>query len=195
MRLLALIFVLILAVMFYNGNDKTEGQSAPSASHTYPPKEPTSTTAQSGRTATPEAPKPEPPMVATPDSVARKVLNGSKESAASAEIEVDGDTLFVRYSMTPWSMTIDWTHSIFELHVNDFVKSESEHFPYLMNIKVTAYGQFRDIRGNESTKDILAAVFTRKNADTIKWGSIAYRDIPLLADDYWIHPQLERKKK
>jgi TonB family protein len=48
----------------------------------------------------------------------------TKESAASAEIEVDGDTLFVRYSIQPWAMTIDWTHDIFELHVHDLVKSE-----------------------------------------------------------------------
>jgi hypothetical protein len=157
----------------------------------------TSPTVQSGGTATPEARKQEqePPMVETPATVARKVLNASKESAASAEIEVDGDTLFVRYSIKPWSMTIDWTHDIFELHVHDLVKSEFAHFPYLMNIKVTAYGQFKDIRGNETTEDVLAAVFTRKNADTIKWGSIAYRNIPLIADDYWIHPQLARKKK
>jgi hypothetical protein len=176
------ILLLIFVVWVYVNQEKP----APST---------TSTTAQSGRTATAEAPKPEPPMVETPDTVARKVLNASKESAASAEIEVDGDTLFVRYSIKPWSMTIDWTHDIFELHVHDLVKSEFAQFPYLMNIKVTAYGQFKDIRGNETTEDVLAAVFTRKNADTIKWGSIAYRNIPLLADDYWIHPQLARKKK
>jgi hypothetical protein len=101
------------------------------------------------------------------------------------------------YTRLKWagsSMNIFWIGNIRQSRDGARVKSEFAHFPYLMNIRVTAYGQFKDIRGNETTEDVLAAVFTRKNADTIKWGSIAYRNIPLLADDYWIHPQLARKK-
>jgi hypothetical protein len=57
---------------------------------------------------------------------------------------------------------------------------------------VTATASFRDdIRGHSRGRGaVLRATFTRANAESIVWDRIAWDDLPLLADEFWQHPNL-----
>lgn len=65
-------------------------------------------------------------------------------------------------------------------------------FPRVDSIIFRERGPFHDIRGNESTEEMLRIAFMREESDRIHWDKISYDNIPKLGENYWMHPGLRR---
>ena len=84
------------------------------------------------------------------------------------------------------------TLSSFNVHVSKLVPAIFAKFPNYNEVLIVGRGKFTNIRGNSSEGDVASALFTRKNAETIKWDNISLSNIPKLADAYGVHPSLRK---
>jgi hypothetical protein len=51
---------------------------------------------------------------------------------------------------------------------------------------------FVDQRGNSSKQSAVRSSFTKANAAKINWKNVLTKNVPKIADDYWIHPGYAR---
>ncbi|MGY4155538.1 hypothetical protein ACVINW_001380 [Bradyrhizobium sp. USDA 4461] len=80
----------------------------------------------------------------------------------------------------------------FNLQTARLVPAVFAKFPQVDSIVFRESGPFRDIRGNESTEEMLRISFMRADANHIHWDRINYDDVPKLGEHYWMHPGLRR---
>lgn len=130
----------------------------------------------------------------TPESIVKDVLSFGMPKAAPKLIR-QGNELRIEYNINTWAVLdkskMKWS---FHDHVSDMVSKIFEKFPDIETINVSAIATLVDMRGNETKEQVLGAGFTRRNAATINWKNVKPDNIPLLANSYYEHPSMLRKK-
>jgi hypothetical protein len=123
---------------------------------------------------------------ATPEQLAIALLQGGKSQATS-----DHRVLSIERTVDA-ILTASWAVSGFNLSIARVVPAVFAKFPQVQSIVFHESGPFRDIKGNESTDEMLRIAFMRSESDQIHWDKINYDDIPKLGEHYWMHPGLRR---
>lgn len=121
-----------------------------------------------------------------PTEVARLVLRSDTAKAVQV-----GTTLHVTYNM-PENLTnalaIDGVH----IDTVALVPLMFEKVAGADAVRLIAYGTLADLRGNLTDQPLVQVKFSRANSATIRWASVAYKNVPKLADKYSVHPALRR---
>ncbi|WP_441260826.1 hypothetical protein AB7008_43035 [Bradyrhizobium sp. 521_C7_N1_3] len=80
----------------------------------------------------------------------------------------------------------------FNINTARLIPAVFAKFPQVDSIVFRESGPFRDVRGNESTQEMLRISFMRAASNDIRWDRINYDDVPKLGEHYWMHPGLRR---
>jgi hypothetical protein len=122
----------------------------------------------------------------TPEQLATALLNGGK-----SQVTFDHGVLLINRTVDA-ILTASTAVSGFNLIVARVVPTVFAKFPQVQSIVFRESGPFHDIKGNESTEEMLRIAFTREESDQIHWDKIKYDDIPKLGEHYFMHPGLRR---
>jgi hypothetical protein len=120
----------------------------------------------------------------TPEQLATALLNGGK-----SQVTFDHGVLLINRTLDA-ILTASTAVSGFNLLIARVVPAVFAKFPQVQSIVFHENGPFRDIKGNDSTDEMLRIAFTREEADQIHWDKINYDDIPKLGEHYFMHPGL-----
>lgn len=125
-------------------------------------------------------------QAATPEQLAAALVEGGK-----SQVKFDGGVLVVEQTVEA-VLTAGTAVNGFNLNTARLVPAVFAKFPQVNSIVFRESGPFHDIRGNESTEEMLGIAFMREDSDSIHWDRINYDDIPKLGEHYWMHPGLRR---
>jgi hypothetical protein len=122
----------------------------------------------------------------TPEQLATALLYGGK-----SQVTFDHGVLLINRTVDA-ILTASTAVSGFNLIIARVVPAVFAKFPQVQSIVFRESGPFRDIKGNDSTDEMLRIAFTREESDHIHWDKINYDDIPKLGEHYFMHPGLRR---
>ncbi|WFU37368.1 hypothetical protein QA640_23035 [Bradyrhizobium sp. CB82] len=122
----------------------------------------------------------------TPEQLAAALLDGGK-----SQVTFDNGVLVVGHTLDA-VLSASTAVSGFNVNVARMVPVIFARFPQVNSIIFRESGPFHDIRGNESTEEMLRIAFMREDSDRIHWDRISYDNIPKLGENYWMHPGLRR---
>jgi hypothetical protein len=122
----------------------------------------------------------------SPEQLATALLNGGK-----SQVTFDHGVLLINRTVDA-ILTASTAVSGFNLIIARVVPAVFAKFPQVQSIVFHESGPFRDIKGNDSTDEMLRIAFTREESDQIHWDKINYDDIPKLGEHYFMHPGLRR---
>ncbi|WP_434854408.1 hypothetical protein [Bradyrhizobium sp. HKCCYLS1011] len=122
----------------------------------------------------------------TPEQLAIALVDGGRVQAT-----FDNGALEINRTIDA-ALSAGWTVSGFNVTVAHVVPAVFAKFPQVDSIIFRESGPFKDIRGNESTEEMLRIAFMRGEAELIHWDKIVYDDVPKLGEHYWMHPGLRR---
>lgn len=122
----------------------------------------------------------------TPEQLAAALVYGGK-----SQVTFDKGVLLVDH-MVDAVLSAGTAVSGFNVNVVRVVPVIFARFPQVNSIIFRESGPFHDIRGNESTEEMLRIAFMREDCDRIHWEKIDYDNIPKLGENYWMHPGLVR---
>jgi hypothetical protein len=122
----------------------------------------------------------------TPEQLATALLNGGK-----SQVTFDHGVLSINRTVDA-ILTASTAVSGFNLIIARVVPAVFAKFPQVQSIIFHESGPFRDIKGNDSTDEMLRIAFSREESDQIHWDKINYDDVPKLGEHYFMHPGLRR---
>jgi hypothetical protein len=122
----------------------------------------------------------------TPEQLAAALLDGGK-----SQITFDHGVLSINRTVDA-VLSASWAVSGFNLIVARVVPAVFAKFPQVQSIVFHESGPFDDIKGNQSTEEMLRIAFTREESDQIHWDKINFDNVPKLGEHYWMHPGLRR---
>ncbi|WP_375789398.1 hypothetical protein ACE10Z_19790 [Bradyrhizobium sp. Pha-3] len=120
----------------------------------------------------------------TPEQLAMAMIDKS-------QVTFDKGVLVINRTVNS-VLTAGTAVSGFNVYTARLIPAVFAKFPQVESIVFRESGPFRDIRGNESTEEMLRISFMRTDANQIHWDRINYDDIPKLGEHYWMHPGLRR---
>jgi hypothetical protein len=127
--------------------------------------------------------------VSPADLVSAVVCNKEADPTVTLHTDKSGlPTVWVIYSLEPWSLSASHAHGAFDGHLRALVPAIFQHFPQFLKIDVVGTAVFTDLRGNSGRMYAVHAVFTRANAQSIHWDKIEISNVAMLADSYWSRP-------
>ncbi|QHP69555.1 hypothetical protein EI171_21050 [Bradyrhizobium sp. LCT2] len=123
----------------------------------------------------------------TPEQLAEALLYGGKSTAS-----LNNGVLAVNY--TPDAvLSASAAVTGFNVNVARVVPVVFAKYSQVNSIIIRESGPFRDIRGNDTTEEMLRIAFLREDAERVHWDKINYDNIPKLGENYWMHPVLRRE--
>jgi hypothetical protein len=122
----------------------------------------------------------------TPEQLAAALVDGGK-----SHVTFDKGVLVVDHTVDA-ILSAGTAVSGFNLNVVRMVPIIFAKFPQVNSIIFRESGPFHDVRGNESSEEMLRIAFMREDSDRVHWDKINYDNIPKLGENYWMHPGLRR---
>lgn len=111
--------------------------------------------------------------------------------SGKSQVTLDNGVLVINRTVDS-VLTAGTAVSGFNIYTARLVPMVFAKFPQVDSIVFRESGPFRDIRGNESTQEMLRISFLRAASNDIHWDRINYDDVPKLGEHYWMHPGLRR---
>ncbi|MDI3561296.1 hypothetical protein [Bradyrhizobium sp. Arg816] len=122
----------------------------------------------------------------TPEQLAAALVDSGR-----LQVTLDKGVLVINRTVDS-VLTAGTAVSGFNINTARLVPAVFAKFPQVDSIVFRESGPFRDIRGNESTQEMLRISFMKADANQIHWDRINYDDLPKLGEHYWMHPGLRR---
>jgi hypothetical protein len=116
-----------------------------------------------------------------------KLIIDSKHDIGMKGELVDDKNLKIEYSLDSWALIRLTMTASFLVHAKQIVPAVFEKFPKIMEINLTGWSTFTDVRGHTSIGKSMMVRFSRENAATIDWKHIANSDVLVVADDHYGH--------
>lgn len=98
--------------------------------------------------------------------------------------------LILSYSIDPWTGWSSLARNRFIENATAIIPAVFAKFPELSMITISSTATLVDIKGNESTKEVMSIRFSRDNSATINWENINRDNVMKVADQSWVHPVL-----
>lgn len=110
------------------------------------------------------------------------------EKTAHLTGEVNGGSLKIEYSLTPWALSQGIQRHAFERHVQWIVPHVFAKFPAINEITMSATARVVDLRGHGREAGAMMVKFTRANAATVDWDNVDPDNLLRIADTQWHDP-------